>query len=271
MSVCFFVKKKSFMIVDFTMTNLSLKKWKVEEMVEHPVIFVAAKRRSGKSVLIKELMYRLRDRFFCGMVQSATECSNKFYQQFVPECLIFHDFNENAINNLINNQLKEVERGTAKSVFLILDDCAFDKKTMNSKTMKRLLYNGRHSKITFICAIQYILDIEPSIRSNIDYFVTMKENIFADKLYKNFFSFVGSQKVFGTILDAATQKYGCLILDNASHASYPNNIYWYRAAYDPNLKFKLCHSIFWKVDDDKKRKLKMRTKKKSANGVRLLE
>jgi len=253
------------------MTNISLKKWKVPDIVEHPVIFIAAKRRSGKSVLIKEVMFQLRNRFFCGMVQSATECSNKFYQQFVPQCLIFHDFNETAINNLINSQLKEVERGTAKSVFLILDDCAFDKKTMNSKTMKRLLYNGRHSKITFICAIQYILDIEPSIRSNIDYFITMKENIFVDKLYKNFFSFMESQKVFSTILEAATQNYGCLVLDNASHSSYPNNIYWYRAPYDPKLKFKLCHTIFWKVDDDKRKKRKSRDKKKQTGGVRLVD
>lgn len=253
--------------------NISLKKWNLEKIVEHPVIFITAKRRSGKSVLIKEILYKLRSRFFCGMVQSGTEVSNKFYGNFVPETLIFHEFNEMAISNLIDSQMDQVSKGVAKPVFLVLDDCAFDKKTMNSTCMRRLLYNGRHALITFICALQYQLDITPSVRSQIDYFIALRENLFADKLYKNFFSFINNQKTFLTVLDTVTQNYGALVLDNASHVAYPNNIFWYRASYNPNLKFKLCNPIFWKLNDSKKKKKidREKRKKQTTNGVRLIQ
>ena len=67
-----------------------------------------------------------------------------------------------------------VKRGIKKKVFVILDDCMFDKKILTSKAARDIHMNGRHCGILFINLVQYAIDIPKPLRGQIDYvFATM--------------------------------------------------------------------------------------------------
>ena len=62
-------------------TGFSISKFKPGEMPDSPVIVAIAKRRSGKSFLIRDILYQLRKRFCGGIIQSGTEEANGFYEE----------------------------------------------------------------------------------------------------------------------------------------------------------------------------------------------
>ena len=235
--------------------NFTVKKFDMKQnMPENPVVMICAKRRSGKSILIRDMLYHLRDRFDVVIVFSGTEMSNQFYSPYVPKAFIYHTWDEDAVRRIISRQQTMLQSGQAKNVCLVLDDLAFDKKSMNSKLMKQLLYNGRHLKITMIASFQYQLNLDPSTRSNVDIFITMKDNMFRKKLFDNFFSFLPNIGFFNALMDTCTDNYKCLILHNATNSNdIKDTIFYYKAkmTFPP---FKLCHRLYWECDKNAKKK-----------------
>ena len=112
--------------------NLSIKKFDIRTVPEHPVVVCIAKRRSGKSFLIRDWLYQLRKRYSAGIVMSATEDGNSFYSKMgIPKAFIFTDFNEDALEKLVDRQRRATKKGNAKPVFVVLDDVAFNKSIFN--------------------------------------------------------------------------------------------------------------------------------------------
>lgn len=226
-------------------SHISIKKFDPRKMTDHCVVLMVAKRRSGKSELIKDLLYHKRHQFQTGVAMSGTEIGNRFYQSFIPPIFVYNEFDPEALQRLVTRQLALAKDGKAQSVFVILDDLAFDKKMFNSKVMRTLLYNGRHACITLFLSVQYMLDLGPGLRSNIDYCCIMKENMHREKLFKYFFPMTGSMETFNAIMDSVTSNYGVLVLDNTSNSSNLNDmLFWYRA--DINRKpFRMGSPSAW--------------------------
>jgi hypothetical protein len=69
------------------------------------------------------------------LVMSGTEEGNHFYEREVgiPRAFIYNDFNEEALIRLVDRQRKLTRQGKAQPVFVVLDDCAFDKSIFNKK------------------------------------------------------------------------------------------------------------------------------------------
>ena len=63
-----------------------------------------------------------------------------------------------------------------------------------------------------------MMDVEVSLRTNIDYLFTMREVILANRqrLYKNFFGQFGSFAEFEKVMVACTQDYRSLVMDNTN-------------------------------------------------------
>lgn len=224
---------------------LAIRKFDPRKMTPHAVVLMIAKRRSGKSVLVKDLMYYKRKELLTGVAMSGTESGNGFYGEWIPPVFVYSDFDKEALQRLVDRQKKMTKAGKAMPVFVILDDLGFDRKIMTDKLIRELFLNGRHYKITLFLCLQYALDIPPALRSNIDVVIVLKENVFREKLYKNFFSMVPNLGTFNTIMDSVTADHGALVLDNTSHSSkLTDNIFWYRAKLD--RPFKLGTPEAWK-------------------------
>lgn len=127
---------------------------------ETPAVFLfTASPKSGKSVMIKYLLYKMLKvkRFNYGIVFSSTAFNNDY--SFMPEEFVHSTFDEEIIKNLM---MKQRSRGTGKA-FVVFDDILGDLK-LTSNLMIKLLSTYRHYNISIFLATQYLYKVPPTIR-----------------------------------------------------------------------------------------------------------
>ena len=163
-----------------------------------PVVVLIGKRDTGKSFLVRDLLYYQQE-IPIGTVISGTEEGNGFYGKMVPKLFIHNEYNTAIIENILKRQrtvLKQIkaEMETYKRsnidprAFVILDDCLYDNTWARDKMMRLLFMNGRHWKVMLVITMQYPLGIPPTLRTNIDYVFILRENYIANRkrIYENY-------------------------------------------------------------------------------------
>ena len=232
------------------MTKLSIQKFDPSTMQPHCVILMIGRRGSGKSTLIRDVMFHMRNKLDFGVAMSPTEESNQAFSSYVPNSCIYADYTPGVLDVLIKTQRTQVKKGKYRNVYLLMDDCAFDRKVLLSTTMKQLMYNGRHSKITFCYSVQYLVDFPAALRSQVDYVFCLKDNVMTskEKLWKFFFGMFGDFRDFNKTFSACTEGFDCIVLDNnAKSNNVADCVFWYRA--EPSLPaFRLGRSVYWDLD-----------------------
>jgi hypothetical protein len=229
--------------------NLQIKKFNPKTMRDNSVVVYIAKRMSGKSTCVKDIMYH-KKHLPAGVVMSGTEEGNCFYQEFVPDLFIYNEFRSDVIEKVVARQRSLIKSGERDSpVFIILDDCMYDKKFLREKIMRQIFYNGRHWNVFFMLTMQYCMDLSPDLRSNIDYIFVFRENILQnrEKIYKNFFGIFPTFDMFNQVMDACTENYECIVLDNTIKSNKIEDVvFWYKARlFDPKTSFRVGHPKFW--------------------------
>jgi hypothetical protein len=127
-----------------------------------PVIVLIGRRDTGKTFLVKDLLYHHQD-IPIGTVISGTEAGNGFYGKLVPKLFIHEEYNSILIENVLRRQKtvmkqcqSEMETYKKCSIdprtFVILDDCLYDSswtkdKLMRSKVCKEFSLD---KKISFV-------------------------------------------------------------------------------------------------------------------------
>ena len=238
--------------VSENITEISLRKFDPKTIEPCRTLAVVARRGSGKSVLIQDIMYHMRHKIPFGLAISATEEGNGAYGQMMPKSFIYDDYSPELIEKFVNRQKYMVQnKKKHPEAFLIMDDMMADsKKIMKDVNIRFIYMNGRHYKITMIVASQFSLDAgTTSIRANIDYVFLLRENVVAnqERLYKSFFGIFPTFKMFQQTLMACTEDYGMLVLDNTSRSNKIEDcVFWYKAKI--HGKFRLCSPAVWKLD-----------------------
>lgn len=213
-------------------------------------VALIGRRGSGKSTLMKDLLYHMRKKLNFGIAMSPTEDSNGAFGAFMPRACIYSSFTPTALDVLLQVQTRAKRRGKERRVFVLLDDCMYEKSIMNSDNIRETLMNGRHKNIFFINAVQYIMDVPPAARGQTDYVFAMQDNNRdnREKLYKFFFGVFNSFDEFDRAMQTLTNNRCCIVLDNRSHSTDVTDcVFWYRA--DPNIpNFRLCDDIYYELD-----------------------
>ena len=93
--------------------NLQLKKFKPESITDDKVCVFIGKRNTGKSTLVKDIMYH-KKHLPAGIVLSGTEEGNHFYSEFIPDLFIYGDYDKDAIERVMGRQRKLVGGGKTK-------------------------------------------------------------------------------------------------------------------------------------------------------------
>ena len=216
--------------------HFNLRKFDPSTIGDDRTCMVIGKRNTGKSVLTKDILYFKRH-IPIGLVMSQTESGNGWYKKWVPDSFVYNGFDASKVDMLIQQQQKLCERNEksgkpVRKTFLVLDDCMFDKKVMKQKCIRELFFNGRHYGIFFITTSQYVADAGPEIRANCDYVFVMKENIRSnrERLWKWYFGVFPTFAAFEAAMDACTNDFGCLVLDNTTQSTrLEDNVFWYKA------------------------------------------
>ena len=226
-----------------------------------PVIVMIGRRDTGKSFLVRDLLYYQQD-IPIGTVISGTEAGNGFYSKHVPKLFIHDEYNSAIIENILKRQkqvIKQIKKETEtykKSnidgrTFVILDDCLYDAGWTKDKMMRLLFMNGRHWKVMLIITMQYPLGIPPNLRTNIDYVFILREPYIANRkrIYENYAGMFPTFESFCQVMDQCTENYECLVINNnAKSNSLKDQIFWYRA--EPHGDFKLGSKEFWELSKE---------------------
>lgn len=196
-------------------------------------IVVIGKAGTGKSTLIRYLLFLKRSVIPVGVVVSGTEASSGFYSEVFPPLFIHDEYDEEIIQKFIKRQkyANEYIPNNPWAV-LLLDDCTEDKKIFSSKWQQSLFKNGRHWKLFYILSLQHSTDIPPSIRTNVDGVFIFREtgenNL--KNIYTNYAGVIPSFEIFKAYMSQVTGDYTALYIDNAAQDSgeWHEHVYYWK-------------------------------------------
>jgi len=268
--------------------NLELGKFDMKQISfkpnenKGPVVVLIGRRDTGKSFLVRDLLYHHQD-IPIGTVISGTEEGNGFYGTMIPKLFIHDEYNTVIVENVLKRQrgvLKEMKRelDTYKKTtidprtFLILDDCLYDASWSKDKMMRLLFMNGRHWKIMCIITMQYPLGIPPNLRTNIDYVFILREPYITNRkrIYENYAGMFPTFESFCQVMDQCTENFECLVINNnAKSNKLQDQIFWYKAT--AHNDFKLGSKEYWDISkgigsDDEEEQYDPRASRKKGNG-----
>eukprot|EP00094_Tigriopus_californicus_P014530 TCALIF_14168-PA protein Name:"Similar to MIMI_L437 Uncharacterized protein L437 (Acanthamoeba polyphaga mimivirus)" AED:0.03 eAED:0.03 QI:0/-1/0/1/-1/1/1/0/212 len=178
------------------------------------IVFIIGKRGSGKSTVAEDIMSNfthMRE----GICVSKTDKMNGFWTKHLPPQFIFHDYSSDITRRLIRHQEKkwmkhkkkceaegvEPQTSDIEPCFAIFDDVTFDKSFLRDAVTRELFMNGRHYNITVIITCQYLMDLGPDLRQQIDVVIVLKDNVRNNrwKLFEYFSSALNNFFVFDRV------------------------------------------------------------------------
>lgn len=251
-----------------------------------PVVVLIGRRDTGKSFLIRDLLFYHQD-IPIGTVISGTEEGNGFYGKLVPKLFIHNEYNTAIVENILKRQRqvlkqiqKEIEQFKRSTIdprtFMILDDCLYDATWAKDKLMRLLFMNGRHWKIMLMITMQYPLGIPPTLRTNIDYVFVLREPYIANRkrIYENYAGMFPTFEAFSQVMDQCTENFECLVINNnAKSNKLQDQVFWYKA--DAHNDFRLGSKEFWELskqindDDEDGEQYDPNNVKKKGSGPRI--
>ena len=223
-----------------------------------PMIIVIGKKDTGKSFLVRDILFNCQTSFPVGTVISGTEVANEFFQHMVPSKFIHDKYRPEIIMNVIKRQLNvkqnrnkdKLSKGGSSSIdpraFLILDDCLYDNSWIQQESTRYVFMNGRHVDLTTMITMQYPLGITPNLRTNVDFVFILRENILGNRrrIYENYAGMFPSFEMFCSFMDQCTENYECLVICNNSPSNkLEDQVFWYKASDHP--PFRLCDQSLW--------------------------
>jgi hypothetical protein len=221
-----------------------------------PMIVIIGKKDTGKSFLVRDILFNTQDCYPIGTVISGTEVANEFFQHMVPSKFIHDKYSPEIVTKVIQRQLALKQARNKSKVggqsnvdpraFLILDDCLYDSSWIKEESTRYVFMNGRHVDLSTMITMQYPLGITPNLRTNVDFVFIMRENILGNRrrIYENYAGMFPTFEMFCQFMDQCTENFECLVIcNNVPSNKLEDQVFWYKASDHP--PFRLCAPQLW--------------------------
>jgi hypothetical protein len=150
---------------------------------------ITSKRRTGKSVLLKDLCHKIKNWYQDVFVFSLTAHLQPDLFDFVKKENVINAFNEDRIKQIWDTQEKlvmklkklEISEDKIPKVLLLFDDLIADPRVRKSDILNRLFIAGRHVHFAQIFITQTFCGVPPTIRTNVDVAVAFHLNSYDDR------------------------------------------------------------------------------------------
>ena len=134
---------------------------------------------------------------------------NGTYDYIIPPCMIYDEFNANAMDKFIDRQIKIVKKNgpnhPKNQAVVIFDNCHFNSVFWHNESINRLMKNGRSYNIFVIFRITYPLSIPPVARTCLDY-ILLESNFRSEKdkrnIYQQHFAMIPTFDMFDQIYNS---------------------------------------------------------------------
>lgn len=224
--------------------SLKIGRFKFDNFPENSAIVMIAKRGSGKSWLVREILEYFKD-IPVGAIICPSEIDSPFYSNFFSQSFIHYKYDPKILGKIFWRQKKiqkkyedYLEKGKKldRRCIIVMDDCMACKKTwVNDELIKTVLMNGRHKQMTYVLTMQYPLGVTPDLRSNFDiiFMMAADEMKFMKLLYENYAGIFDTFESFRSVFQQLTRDHGAMVVVKRTNtdADFYDKIKWYKARY----------------------------------------
>lgn len=176
---------------------------------------VASKRRSGKSVMIRFLLYQMFamnkgfDRIHLFSETATIARSSEWKNILSPD--LMSPLDDEKLGQIMDLQ----KTNTEGTYLLIFDDCLGAESFQTCKNLNEIATHGRHFGISMIVSVQYPKFIlTTSIRNNTDFLLMSKNSRPVNKVLKEMVVWSGDDPSWFTMLANNTDGYSFVLYDN---------------------------------------------------------
>ena len=236
----------------------------IGEDLDSACICISAKRRSGKTYLLREMLYYMCQKLKPDIAILFSETSD-FNDDFdyVPERFKYNKYDEEILMKFIHQQEENMKLYKQKKkknknynkepphILVLMDDVAHDKKVFYSQAIGQLAILGRHIRISTVVLTQHLTAFSPKFRQNCDIVITFRDPDYNLKKYiiDSFMTLdINSRKAVKPYIDRVfDEPYKAMVImvykiQEARKLS--DYIGYYKASKNPP-KFKLGQKIFY--------------------------
>jgi hypothetical protein len=146
----------------------------IDRLAPFFTVNILARRNSGKSVIIQEMIQELlkAKKIDMVVVMSGSAGLNDDYN-FLPKELVM-PFSEEILENIWEKQAK-TPKDKRKRVFIVLDDCLGTPEAIRSDIINKYFTVGRHVSTSFLISSQHTaMLLNPLIKANSDLLIWSK-------------------------------------------------------------------------------------------------
>ena len=92
------------------------------QLKQTATVLLIGKRGSGKSTLMRDLMFHMKDMLNFGIAMSPTEESTTSLGTFIPQSCIYNTFSSAALDVMLEIQRKSVKAGKWKQMYPVTNN-----------------------------------------------------------------------------------------------------------------------------------------------------
>lgn len=224
-------------------STVLLKRFPMGRMQRDALVGILGRRRQGKTRLMEMIAYEMqfeRAAALCG-----TMGAQQGFLRFMDPEYVFKG-SVAVLKQLLRAhsqwvlQHPDVPVSKFETAFF-LDDMVFDDKFMRCQELKELALNGRQLGLFVCLAVQYMMEMRPSMRSSLDYILVTREinKSNRDLIYKFYLGFLPTRAYVDKFINKCTEDFGVMVVDSTETTTDVTRcLYHYRA--NPDLpKWKL--------------------------------
>ncbi len=193
---------------------------------------IIGKRRTGKTVFLKDMMYKIRKWYKTIYIFSETLHLQPNIYNFIPKENRYNSFDQAKLNEIWDKQASKImaqleqdpnaDKNDMDHIMIIFDDCINDERFRNSEILNRMHVSGRHVCISSIICSQVISGrwgVNGVCRNNEDLVVSfmLKEEYNRDLLVEQYLSTdtkkVG-MKLYKDIVSGDEGQFQCIVIEN---------------------------------------------------------
>ena len=214
-------------------------------------VVIIGKPDSGKSVLMKEIVYKKKHQYPVVCVANGNEDANDYYKSSFPETCIHTELTDELIEGVRQRQIIAKKHLVNPWLMFLKDDVVDSSSHFKRASIITFYKRARHWNLLSVLGLQYAFEIPPAIRVCIDYtFIFREANLPIRKvLYENFASIIPTFKLFCKIMDEITGDYTALVINNRITSNNPEDcVFWYKANPELGKGLKYCCEDAWLFD-----------------------